>query len=174
LHERLADVVPFAVLREAINMRNAYAIYRTLAAYVEAADEAYGGGKEDPSIDQDFRSGVFLGNGLISLILSLLPAAVLKIMTVFGFTGDRDYALATLMKAGKWQVGVKEPGMDPEKEGVRVPSELAPFTALRARARELILLLCVVCDMFLLMHHLVISNYLPLSTLSLWRPSIRH
>lgn len=102
-------------------MRNAYAIYRTLAAYVEAVDKEYGG--EDPAIDQDFRSGVFLGNGLISLILSLLPSAVLKIMTVFGFTGDRDYALATLMRAGRWKEGVEEPGMEPEKEGIRRPSE---------------------------------------------------
>jgi hypothetical protein len=70
-----------AVLKEALNMRNAYAIYRTLAKFVEMADKAHGGG-EDPSIDQDFRSGVFLGNGLISLILSLLPSTVLKIMEV--------------------------------------------------------------------------------------------
>ena len=105
-------------------MRNAYAIYRTLAAFVEAADQSYGG--EDPSIDQDFRSGVFLGNGLISLILSLLPSAVLKIMTVFGFTGDRDYALATLMKAGRWKPRTAEPGMEPEKEGIRRPSKCRP------------------------------------------------
>lgn len=67
-----------AFLKEALNMRNAYSIYRTLAKYVEVADKEYGG--EDPAIDQDFRSGVYLGNGLISLILSLLPSAVLKIM----------------------------------------------------------------------------------------------
>ncbi|ORY90242.1 hypothetical protein BCR35DRAFT_299838 [Leucosporidium creatinivorum] len=126
-----------AFLKEALNMRNAYAIYRTLAAYVEAADTSYGG--EDPSIDQDFRSGVFLGNGLISLILSLLPSAVLKIMTVFGFTGDREYALATLMKGGRWKPREAEPGMPPEEEGIRRP----------------------ICDMVLLMHHLVIANYLP-------------
>ncbi|GAA6038616.1 hypothetical protein JCM8097_009449 [Rhodosporidiobolus ruineniae] len=126
-----------AFLKEALNMRNAYAIYRTLAKYVEGVDEAYGG--EDPVIDQDFRSGVHCGNGMISLILSLLPSTVLKIMEVFGFTGDREWALATLMKAGGWRAGVEEPGMDPEKEGIRRP----------------------ICDMVLLMHHLVIANYLP-------------
>ncbi|KAM0793711.1 hypothetical protein ACM66B_001136 [Microbotryomycetes sp. NB124-2] len=126
-----------AFLKEAINMRNAYAIYRTLAAFVEAVDKEYGG--EDPAIDNDFRSGVFLGNGMISLILSLLPSAVLKIMTVFGFTGDREYALQTLMRAGLWKPRNPDPGMDPEKEGIRRP----------------------ICDMTLLMHHLVIANYLP-------------
>lgn len=127
-----------AFLKEALNMRNAYSIYRTLAKFVEQSDnEAGGEGKAD--IDEDFRSGVFLGNGMISLILSLLPSTVLKLMEVFGFTGDREYALRTLMKGGQWTAGKREPGMAPEKEGIR-------------RA---------VCDMVLLAHHLVISSYLP-------------
>lgn len=58
---------------------------------------------------------------------------------MFGFTGDRDYGLRTLMKAGKWSPGKPEPGLDVAKEGIR---------------RQ-------VCDMALLCHHLVISNYLP-------------
>lgn len=127
-----------AFLKEALNMRNAYSIYRTLARYVETAD-ADNGGVPDPTIDEDFRSGVFLGNGLISMILSLLPSTVLKIMEVFGFTGDREYALKTLMKGGKWVAGQKEPGMSPEKEGIR---------------RQ-------ICDMVLLAYHLVIASYLP-------------
>lgn len=107
-------------------MRNAYFIYRTLAKFVESADEA-NGGKEDSSIDQDFRSGVFLGNGLISLILSLLPATVLKMMSIFGVEGDREYALNTLMKGGKWKAGVKEPGMPVEMEGIRRQGAFAPL-----------------------------------------------
>ena len=107
-------------------MRNAYSIYRTLAKYVETAD-ADNGGVPDPSIDEDFRSGVFLGNGLISMILSLLPSTVLKIMEVFGFTGDREYALQTLMKGGRWKAGQKEPEMSPDKEGIRRQSERIAF-----------------------------------------------
>ncbi|GAA5986682.1 hypothetical protein JCM11641_001361 [Rhodosporidiobolus odoratus] len=129
----------FAFLKEALNMRSAYAIYRTLAKYIEEADAAHGGGEDDPSIDQDFRSGVCLGNGMISLILSLLPGSVLKLSSVFGITGDRDSALALLMKPGGWEVGVKEPGTEPEKEGLRR----------------------TVCDMVLLMYHLVIASYIP-------------
>ncbi|KAM0755093.1 hypothetical protein T439DRAFT_309959 [Meredithblackwellia eburnea MCA 4105] len=126
-----------AFLKEALNMRNAYSIYRVLAKYVETTDASYGG--EDPTLDQDFRSGVFLGNGLISVILSLLPSTVLKIMEVFGFTGDCKYGLDTLMKGGKWTAGRKEPGMEVEREGIR---------------RQ-------VCDMVLLVHHLVTASYLP-------------
>ncbi|GAA5827210.1 hypothetical protein JCM11251_001170 [Rhodosporidiobolus azoricus] len=118
-----------AFLKEALNMRNAYAIYRTLAKYAEEADE----------VDQDFLSGVRLGNGMISLILSLLPSTVLKIMDVFGFTGDREYALNTLMAAGAWKAGVEQPLLEPEEEGIRRP----------------------IADMVLLLHHLVIASYLP-------------
>lgn len=60
-------------------------------------------------------------------------------MTVFGFTGDETYALTTLKKAGRWEVGKKEPGMKTEEEGIR---------------RQ-------VCDMALLTHFLVIASYLP-------------
>lgn len=99
-------------------MRSAYAIYRTLAKYVEIADAAAPAG-HDATVDEDFRSGVLLGNGMISLILSLLPSAVLGVMAVFGFTGDRDYGLQMLMRAGGWKAGRKEPSVEPENEGLR-------------------------------------------------------
>jgi hypothetical protein len=142
-----------------VHDRSAYAIYRMLAKFVEDADSKMGKDGTDESIDQDFRSGVFLGNGLISLILSLIPSKALKVMEVFGFTGgnrlsllckiekwlvrtstDREYALATLMKAGGWVKGQEEPNITTD-EGVR---------------RQ-------ICDMSLLFHHLVISNYLPVT-----------
>jgi hypothetical protein len=127
----------FAFLKEALNMRNAYAIYRTLAKFVEEADAAQDG--RDTAIDEDFRSGVLLGNGLISLstlapacrrhvhiayrspssVLSLLPSTVIKLMDVFGFNGDRDLGLSMLMRAGGWKDGVKEPSVEPEHEGLR-------------------------------------------------------
>lgn len=78
---------------------------------------------------------------MISLILSLLPSKVLKIMEVFGFTGDREYALRTLQKAGDWKVDEPEPGLKTGSEGIR---------------RQ-------VCDMNILMYHLVISSYLPVT-----------
>jgi len=64
-------------------------------------------------------------------------------MEVFGFTGDRVYALKTLQRAGLWSSDpkVKKPGMPIKEEGIR---------------RQ-------VCDMVLLFHHLVISTYLPVA-----------
>ncbi|TYJ51190.1 hypothetical protein B9479_008257, partial [Cryptococcus floricola] len=63
------------LVREALNMRTAHGIYRSLQQYLEDADKhGY-----DDDIDMDFRSGVLLGTGTSSLMLSLLPGKVLKI-----------------------------------------------------------------------------------------------
>lgn len=127
-------------------MRNAYGIYRSLAKYVEWADEQASKkrkGAIDETIDEDFRSGVYLGSGLISMILGLLPGKVLKIMEVFGYTGDCVEALKILAKAGEWSTNPKhtKPGMPMEEEGIR---------------RQ-------ICDMGILLYHLVISTFMPVN-----------
>ena len=53
-------------------MRTAYGIYRSLQVYLET----YAG---DPELDEHFKSGVQLGAGLSSLMLSLLPSKVMKV-----------------------------------------------------------------------------------------------
>ncbi|KAN0063269.1 hypothetical protein ACQY0O_004433 [Thecaphora frezii] len=129
----------FAFVSEALNMRNAYGIYRSLSKYVEWADEK--GATEQ--IDEDFRTGVYLGNGMISMILGLVPGKVLKIMEVFGYTGDTNWALKTLSRAGGWSAdpNVQDPAVTERGEGVR---------------RQ-------ICDMGLLMYHLVISTFIPVN-----------
>ncbi|WWD15847.1 hypothetical protein CI109_100271 [Kwoniella shandongensis] len=125
------------LVREALNMRTAHGIYRTLQLFLEDADKhGY-----DDDIDMDFRSGVLLGTGTSSLMLSLLPAKVLKIAEVFGYGGDRKVALATLMSAGGWSSGSPDPAFDEENEGLRRP----------------------VCDLILLVFHLVISVLMPIT-----------
>jgi hypothetical protein len=68
-------------------------------------------------------------------MLSLLPGKVLKIAEVFGYAGDRQVALKTLMAAGGWTSTSTKPEYDETNEGIRRP----------------------VCDMILLAFHLVIS-----------------
>jgi len=87
-------------------------------------------------MDDDFRSGVYLGMGMVHLILSLLPSRVLPILELFGYKGDRTVALRMLEKAGGWGVlrerlaeqgrldamqsgGVVEPGIGKQEEGLR-------------------------------------------------------
>lgn len=127
-------------------MRTAYGIYRSLQVYLEAY-------ADDPELDEHFKSGVQLGAGLSSLMLSLLPSKVMKVSDrndvkaqvpdlvlfqvaeLFGYGGDRKVALDTLQAAGGWRTGQSQPGVSAEEEGVR-------------RA---------ICDMALLTFHLVIS-----------------
>jgi hypothetical protein len=108
-------------------MRAAYGIYRTLQLYLETAN--------DPTLDEHFKSGVQLGSGLSSLMLSLLPGKVMKVAELLGYAGDRDSALRTLMSAGGWSTNSAQPSVPAEIDGVR-------------RA---------ICDMGLLTFHLVIS-----------------
>jgi hypothetical protein len=69
-----------------LNMRSANLIYRDLQKFLETVDAeatARGEGPEDSSIDQDFRSGVHLGVGLNSLVLSLLPSRASTVMSLY-------------------------------------------------------------------------------------------
>jgi tetratricopeptide (TPR) repeat protein len=125
------------LIKEAFNMRSAHGIYRQLQQFLDGADKD----GFDESIDMDFRSGVLLGTGTSSLMLSLLPARVLKIAEVLGYTGDRTVALETLMSAGGWSAGKSVPAYTESNEGIRRP----------------------ICDMILLTFHLVISVLMPVS-----------
>ncbi|GMK59553.1 hypothetical protein CspeluHIS016_0801590 [Cutaneotrichosporon spelunceum] len=125
------------LIREAFNMRTAHGIYRSLQIFLEESDK----NGFDDDIDMDFRSGVLLGTGTSSLMLSLLPAKVLKLAEVFGYAGDRTVALKTLMSAGGWSEGSDLPAYGEDNEGVRRP----------------------ICDMILLTFHLVISVLMPVS-----------
>ena len=92
-------------------MRTTFNTYRTLGKYVEHMDaEAKKRGEEfDSSLDEHFRSGVYLGVGMSNIILSLLPARINSIIELFGYRGDRKLGLELLMKAGGWTKDSKEP-----------------------------------------------------------------
>jgi hypothetical protein len=113
----------FSFAREALAMRTAISTYRSLGKYLQNADAAHPDGK-DPSLDEDFRSGVLLGNGMTSLILSLLPSRVLSVVELFGYKGDRTMALDLLAAAGGWDKddpNQVEPPIGIKEEGIRRP-----------------------------------------------------
>ncbi|EIW75037.1 hypothetical protein CONPUDRAFT_147567 [Coniophora puteana RWD-64-598 SS2] len=129
-----------AFIKEILNMRTLMNIYRQLWKFIETADAAAaarGEGPEDKSIDVHFRSGVYLGIGVSNMILSLIPGKLLAIVELFGYKGDRKFALQMLQKAGGWTKDSDQPGIGREEEGVR-------------RA---------ICDMALLIFHLVLSSF---------------
>ncbi|KAI3618547.1 hypothetical protein CBS9595_002910 [Malassezia furfur] len=137
-------------VRQAMALRNAYAIVRDLLRGLEEADAAVEeaniqGRTSVKPVDQDLRSGIYLSNGLCQLILSLLPKRLLGLMEKVGFTGDRRQALQLFMRAGGWSQHRRLPGISAETEGVRRP----------------------LCDMMLLLYHLVISAYVPVTDVDL-------
>lgn len=96
-------------------MRTTINIYRQLGKYLEAVDaeaQAAGLGPEDPTIDQDFRTGVYLGVGLSNLLLSMMPGRLLALVELFGYKGDRQAGLQYLYRAGGWSKNSEKPSVD--------------------------------------------------------------
>lgn len=90
-------------------------IYRDLGKFLEQADAeatARGHGPEDTSIDAHFRSGVYLGVGASSLVMSLMPTRLLALVEFFGYKGDRHLGLAYLQRAGGWTGERDQPAVD--------------------------------------------------------------
>jgi Protein of unknown function (DUF3808) len=140
-----------------LNMRTTIGVYKSLLKFLDTADaeaEARGEGPQDQSIDPHFRSGVCLGNGVLNLILSLMPGKLQTLAELFGYKGDRQLALRFLSLPGGWTKDSEEPSVairtsitllcshlfthiSPEDEGVRRS----------------------ICDMMLLIFHLVLSSF---------------
>ncbi|KAG8964153.1 hypothetical protein FRC03_002161 [Tulasnella sp. 419] len=111
-------------IKEFLNIRSATNIYRTLGQFIQTMDAeavARGEGPIDRSIDLDFRSGVALGNGVNSLVLTMLPDSVSGVVALFGYKGDRIDGLRTLSAPGGWQDGITDPSITQENEGLRRP-----------------------------------------------------
>ncbi|KAG2128052.1 uncharacterized protein EDB93DRAFT_1243607 [Suillus bovinus] len=89
----------------------------------------------DAAYDPHFRSGVYLGLGMSHLVLSMMPGKLLALVELFGYKGDRKFGLELLERAGGWSANGKV--VEREAEGVR-------------RA---------ICDMSLLIFHLVLSAF---------------
>lgn len=75
-------------------MRAAHTTYRTCLDIVQSRSNW-----SSDAIREEFESGTSLGNGMIQLILSHLPTKLLKLMSLVGYFGDRDFGLRELHKA---------------------------------------------------------------------------
>ncbi|KAJ2474271.1 hypothetical protein EV174_005625, partial [Coemansia sp. RSA 2320] len=86
-----------AVLKEGWHVRSAYATYRGCYAYIQ---DVYAGGGV---VDDHFVSGTYLGMGIFNLILSMLPAKLLRFIELVGFSADRSLGLELLALAAGWR-----------------------------------------------------------------------
>lgn len=135
-------------LREGLNIRHSYNIYRNLEKYVDFVQQEAAAGKDISryQLDDHFTSGVALGIGCFNVILSLLPTTVVKVAEFMGFSSDREHGLSVLESIGGWDEYRDAPiSQMPELQG-----------ADEGLRRQL-------CDMFLIMYHIVLSKMVPLS-----------
>ncbi|KAI9312224.1 hypothetical protein BX666DRAFT_1866434 [Dichotomocladium elegans] len=135
-------------LREGLNIRNSYNTYRVLEKYVDFVQAEAAAGKDTTcyQLDDHFTSGVAMGVGCFNIILSLLPATVIKVAEFVGFSSDREHGMRVLESIGDWadyRHNNKKPLADPSQmkyEGLR---------------RQL-------CDMVLITYHIILSKMIPL------------
>lgn len=138
-------------------MRTAFNIYRQLGRYIEQADAeatARGKGPEDKTIDQHFRTGVYLGVGSSNLMLSMMPSRLLSLIELFGYKGDRHLGLSLLYKAGGWSQSANEPSIS-FSSSAQLQSAMTLLTICTAQegVRR------TICDMTLLIFHLILSSF---------------
>ncbi|KAG5260636.1 hypothetical protein AALO_G00294740 [Alosa alosa] len=89
-------------IKGGIKIRTSYQIYKDCQHLLSAAQE---GGAETEALRQ-FEGGVKLGIGSFNLMLSLLPAKILRLLEVIGFSGNREFGLSQL-KEGAGSNGLR-------------------------------------------------------------------
>ncbi|KAI7794643.1 putative tetratricopeptide repeat protein 39B-like [Triplophysa rosa] len=79
-------------IKGGIKIRTSYQIYKECQSVLNMSQ---GVGGDDEALRQ-FEGGVKLGIGSFNLMLSLLPARVLRLLEVIGFSGNREFGLSQL------------------------------------------------------------------------------
>ncbi|XP_031440474.1 tetratricopeptide repeat protein 39B isoform X1 [Clupea harengus] len=79
-------------IKGGIKIRTSYQIYKECQNLLSVAQE---GGVQTEALRQ-FEGGVKLGIGSFNLMLSLLPARILRLLEVIGFSGHREFGLSQL------------------------------------------------------------------------------
>ncbi|KAI7866963.1 hypothetical protein BDF14DRAFT_1882078 [Spinellus fusiger] len=147
----LHDESLVSFLREGLHIRNSYNTYKILEKYIEFAKKEEAEGKDISAygLDDHFTSGVALGIGCFDIVLSLLPATVLKLAEFIGFTSDRSHGVAMLASVGGW--------CEMEKD--------TPHLSLHPTAEEG--LRRQFCDMVFITYHIIISKIIPLTDIDI-------
>jgi tetratricopeptide (TPR) repeat protein len=128
------DESVMSFLRESLNIRSSYSTYMILESFVDSVHE----GNNGVELDEHFTSGVALGVGCFSIILSMLPAQVIKVAEFIGFSSDRVHGLEVLANEGGWK-----------------GKQLVTKGSLGIRSE--------MCDMVLIVYHIILSKLIPLS-----------
>ncbi|KAI9290215.1 hypothetical protein BC943DRAFT_270353 [Umbelopsis sp. AD052] len=85
-----------SLIREGIQVRSSYGVYRSLYKYMEYLKAEKAAGRPVRVLDSHFVSGVHFGLGCFNLMLSILPTSLLKLVEFIGFSSDRQFGLSLL------------------------------------------------------------------------------
>ncbi|CAD6198263.1 unnamed protein product [Caenorhabditis auriculariae] len=83
-------------IRGALQVRTCYQTYRFCERLMNESSIWLG---RSPKVRDQFESGVRMGLGTFSLMLSTLPSKVLRLLEVVGFSGDKDSGMRDLQRA---------------------------------------------------------------------------
>ncbi|XP_028404698.1 tetratricopeptide repeat protein 39B-like [Dendronephthya gigantea] len=100
----IEDESLLSFLRGGLKIRSCYHTYKVCYDMME---DLHKGGKVSSRFS-DFKGGVNLGLGTFNLLLSLLPAKVLRLLEFVGFSGDKYFGLDLLDK-GFLDEGLRSP-----------------------------------------------------------------
>ncbi|KAJ3146777.1 hypothetical protein HDU89_006032 [Geranomyces variabilis] len=116
----VTDTNMVAFVREGMAIRNAYNTYKSCYRFLQRIFDEEGGanGLVKNNVDEHFVSGILLGVGSFNVILSMLPAKVLRLFELIGFSGDRDFGLSRLEIGGGYPVR--------DRSALHAPSKKSP------------------------------------------------
>ena len=92
-------------VKEGLAIRQSFNIYKTCYKFLLNIFEKSGcQGLIDAGVDNHFVTSVYLGLGGFNLILSILPAKLLRLFEIIGFGGNRDFGLECLSLGAGWPI----------------------------------------------------------------------
>ncbi|EGF80180.1 hypothetical protein BATDEDRAFT_11444, partial [Batrachochytrium dendrobatidis JAM81] len=101
----LTDTNMVTFVREGLNIRQAYSIFKSGFLFLERVwDEEGSHGLISHQIDQHFINAVYHGIGTFNLVLSVLPARLINLFEMIGFSGNRQFGMRCLELDGKQAV----------------------------------------------------------------------
>ncbi|KAL2915010.1 hypothetical protein HK105_205554 [Polyrhizophydium stewartii] len=99
----LTDTNMVAFVREGLNIRQAYSIFKSSFRFLRKVWEEEGPeGLARHRIDANFINAVYHGIGAFNLVLSILPARVLRVFEMIGFGGHREFGMRCLELGADW------------------------------------------------------------------------
>ncbi|KAJ3319182.1 hypothetical protein HDV06_006622 [Boothiomyces sp. JEL0866] len=145
-------------LKEGLAIKQAFGIFKSCYKFlVKIIKEEGQAGLIKNGIDNHFITSVYFGIGNFNLILSMLPAKLLRVFEFIGFGGNRDLGLKCLELGAQWPQKVPPPHTYTGNKKVAISlfsEELPPETEPGTRR--------FMCDLVLLSYHVVISTMMQL------------